>query len=160
MVWVLGTAMLLAPLVAADAAGAAADAGCKLTGGGVTGDGGRFRANAKVTKGEVVGRVKLRTAAGERFRGNVTALQCRRDGGGGPGSPEGNANIADVEGTGLWNGVPIEWAGTLHDHGEGNLTDRLADDVAITVVLPAGLTVAGVLVAGNVQIHPPNGPHP
>jgi hypothetical protein len=143
----------------AGTANAVNEAGCKLTGGGTTASGDRLRAVAKVTKGEFTGKVKLVTSAGDRFRGVIAALQCRRNGGGGPGAPDANVNIADIEGFGTWNGVPgYEWAATLHDHGEGSLANRLADDFAITV-LGAG-SAAGQLVAGNVQIHPPNPAHP
>jgi hypothetical protein len=68
-------------------------------------------------------------------------------------------NIADLEGFGTWNGEPgHEWAATFHDHGEGSLENRLADDFAIAILGVA--SSSGSLVAGNVQIHPPNPAHP
>jgi hypothetical protein len=161
---IVGAVLVLAPVVAAGSAGAApAEAFCKMNAAGTTSDGTRFRAVGKVTKGEFTGRVKLRTAAGDRFRSTISILQCRRDGGGGPGAPAADVNIADIEGFGSWNGgPPVEWVGSMHDHGEGNLTDRLADDfrIAIELVPSTAFGFGGLLVAGNVQVHPPNGPHP
>jgi hypothetical protein len=161
--FVAGAALVLTPLAVAGSAGAVTESHCTMNAAGTANDGSRFRAVAKVTKGEVTGRVKLRTAAGDRFRGSIALFDCRRDGGGGPGAPAADVNIADIEGYGSWNGGPaVEWVASMHDHGEGNLRDRLEDDfrIAIALVPPAIVTFGGLLVTGNVQVHPPNGPHP
>jgi hypothetical protein len=158
----IGVVMTLATVHGAPA-GASDEAGCKLTGGGILETGDRFRASAKVLKGKYTGKVKVVTPSGDKFRGVITAIFCRRNGGGGPGSPHADVNIAEIEGFGTLNGVAgYEWAATTHDHGEGVLTNRLADDFAFAAVLGATpvLSTSGLLVAGNVQIHPPNGPHP
>jgi hypothetical protein len=159
----LGLMTVFAP-IASGSAGAAAEAHCTLTGAGNLDDGAKVRVRAKVTpKGEYTGRVKVVTASGDRFVGSVDVLQCRRDGGGGPGSPDADVNIADIEGFGSWNGVPgYEFVASMHDHGEGSLANRLADDFTISVALggPILHSVGGLLEGGNVQVHPANAAHP
>jgi hypothetical protein len=141
----------------------AEEAGCMVGGGGKA-DGHRMTAEARSTDTGYTGSVKVTTATGDVFvSDDVVLLQCRRDGGGGPEAPDADVNIADFEGTGTLNGVSgFEYGVTLHDHGEGNLTDRLADDFAIAIVDSGGfpiLVAAGTLDAGNVQILPPNDAH-
>jgi hypothetical protein len=164
LVVALGLMTAAVPIGAATPGGAAAEAHCFLTGAGTTSDGSRFRVRAKVTpQGEYTGRVRVVSASGDRFVGSIDILQCRRNGGGGPGSPEADVNIADIEGFGTWNGVPgYEFVGSMHDHGEGNLTDRLADDFRLAFSLggPIVGNFGGLLTAGNVQVHPPNPAHP
>ena len=143
--------------------GTAAEANCMIGGGGQA-DGTRFSAQGSSDGTVYEGSVSVTTPDGDRFVGDIVLLQCRRNGGGGPGSPDANVNIADIEGPGILNGVAgYEYGATMHDHGEGNLNDRLPDDFAITIVDGSGnviLTVAGILDAGNVQIVPPNPAHP
>ncbi len=160
--------LVFAPWVAFGLNGGAAVAvvpGCILTGGGQTTAGDTFSGNARDVHGETSGNWHHMTPAGDLFHADVTFLSCRRNGGGGPGSPPGNANIAEFEGTGTWNGQPgYEFAATVHDHGEGNLSNRLADDLAIVIVDPDGVVVVsggGLLESGNVQVHEhPANPHP
>jgi hypothetical protein len=160
----IGLVVALAPFGGVHAAGAAAEAHCTVTGAGTTNDGSRFRVHAKVTpKGEYTGRVRVVSSSGDRFVGSVGIVQCRRDGGGGPGAPAADVNIGDIEGFGSLNGVPgYEFVGSMHDHGEGNLTDRLEDDFRLAISLggPILRNWGGLLEEGNVQVHPPNRAHP
>jgi hypothetical protein len=138
-------------------------ANCKLSASGQTGAGDTFAGEAKVTGGFVTGNWNQRTPSGDVVVGTITFLHCRRDGGGGPGAPPAEPNIAEIEGTATFNGVGgYEFAATLHDHGEGTTDRRLADDLAITVANTSVVVYSGggLLVDGNIQIHAPNPSHP
>jgi hypothetical protein len=127
------------------------DGECKLTGNGTLASGDSFTVSAQGVDFNAAGTATLTTAGGDVYELSVVSLSCRRDGGGGPGSPEGNANIGDIEGPATKNGVPgYEFAGTFHDHGEGSLRERLADDLAITIL--GDYSASGMLERGNIQL--------
>jgi len=142
-------------------AASAADRGtCKLTGGGVTDDGASFTISAQSQRGVNRGRIVVVTPNGDELVGTImTLLECRKDGGGGPGAPHGNQNVGEAEGPATVNGVAgYEFSAVIWDHGEGRPTDRLADSFGI-VVAPSGgnsilYRVGGLVVSGNIQVHP------
>ena len=113
-----------------------------------------FAVNVNVGKGEVKGSFTFTTPAGT-FVGSVTAVECRRDGGGGPGVPVFVPNIANFEGTGQFNGVAgYDFAATLHDHGEGKSSNQLPDELAATAADSSTVVShgAGLLTSGNIQL--------
>jgi hypothetical protein len=141
----------------------AVEAECVLSGDGVISTGDSFSVDAKVTQGAFTGNFRLVAPNGDIFEGSVTSMHCRRDGGGGPGAPNTFPNIADFEGFGTFNGAPgFEFAATAHDHGEGNLKQRLADDLAFQVADSTAVVYseAGLVTEGNIQIIPTNPAHP
>jgi hypothetical protein len=99
------------------------------------------------------------TSMGDRFVATPTWMQCRANGGFGPGDPPGStANLSDFRGTGRWNGMP---GYTFRVHGEdrGAGGDVGNDFYSITVFNPGGTLhyfAGGSTESGNYEIYPPD----
>jgi hypothetical protein len=99
-----------------------------------------------------------RASSGEALVGLVNVLDCRANGGYGPGGPPGStANLSDFSGTGRWNGRS---GYTFRVHAEdrgGAGADVGYDYYSIDIFDRAGVNVyfaAGTLTAGNYEIYP------
>lgn len=124
---------------------------CKLVGLAALGSDDHLAGAAIVRPGGAdVGLWTVRLSTGDVFVGRVTALNCRRNGGGGP-----DLNVADIEGVGWLNGERgYEFAATMHDHGDGPPV-YLEDDFAIMIVKGSTVISTGGLVTwGCITITP------
>ena len=95
------------------------------------------------------------TADGRYLHGTVDRLRCTLDGGNLPGHPVVRDNLAELSGSGTFEGEPVTFRVHLEDRGEG--ADKFLDlysvrifDAANTFLYGAG----GLLMSGNVQFHP------
>jgi hypothetical protein len=161
--WVcVATIALTAGLLSLHSAAAVADAetgNCNVLGGGRLADGSSLEVSVRTIDGQARGTAQFATSAG-RFLGDVVFVNCRRDGGGGPGVPgEFSPNIAEFEGSGTFDGVPgYDFVCTVHDHGEANIQVRLPDEFVCVVASGESAVVSqdsGLVVAGNFQLLPP-----
>jgi hypothetical protein len=135
---------------------------CKVTGDGTLGNGAYFAISVNGTQAtyDSNGHATLITDTGYAYRFTVIFVFCGHDGGGGPGAPGGDGlpNIANAEGPGIsQDGVPVYFATTIHDHGEGCSSQPInCDEWATTVTDATQTTVlyhaAGRLISGNMQI--------
>jgi hypothetical protein len=140
---------------------------CKVSASGTLSTGDTFSGNAdpvdvKQLDGPATGTWTLVTPLGDQFVGTVTFLSCRRDGGGGPAKPGTTSNIAELEGTGTWNGTAgYEFVLTVHDHGRWTCGERdvLQDDFAMTIAnaTVVAYTGGGLVSDGDIQLLAPTG---
>jgi hypothetical protein len=143
------------------------DGNCKLTGDGAHATGDALKLSIIGSLYDATGTGTLTTSTGDVYELTVVFINCRRDGGGGPGAPySGDSstgpNIAEIEGSATKNGVPgYEWAATIHDHGEGypgQPRPMIQDDWALTVAHPDGIDYiidyqeGGLIASGNFQV--------
>lgn len=153
---VAGVSLLVVPTAAAQQLSPL----CFLTGGGTVngdsfgGQAGSFR------DGSIDGTWSHVTSDGNQFQGDIDALSCQKNGGD-PEPPAVDFSIANVSGTGTWNGEPgYTFGASLQDHGEPGAREPGTGDSYHVVVSDAdgGFVYAagGVLDDGNIQIIPTN----
>ena len=128
---------------------------CSVKGGGRLAAGDTFGGRATETgEGEdASGHWTHHAPDGSQLQGDVDSASCRADGGGPPEPPnDTEANLADLTGTGTWNGEPALWRVHVEDRGEPTENDFYSIAIFAEDETTLLYSADGFLVGGNIQL--------